>query len=58
LVVEGLKAVGVEALTETPYTDEMASNYDYVIDCRGFKFLGPAKYMTGPLAECLDKKTG
>ena len=58
LVEAGLKTAGVEALPETPYTEELAANYDYVIDCRGFKFLGPAKYMTGPLAECLDKKTG
>lgn len=58
MVVEGLKTAGVEALPETPYNEELAAKYDYVIDCRGFKFLGPRKYMTGPLAECLDKKTG
>ena len=58
LVAEGLKKVGVEALTSTPYNEELAANYDYVIDCRGFNFLGPRKYMTGVLAECLDKKTG
>jgi len=28
------------------------------IDCSGLKFVGPKHFMTGDLAQCLDKRTG
>jgi len=33
-------------------------DYDCVLDCRGYNFLGPKKYMTGELANCLDTNKG
>jgi len=33
-------------------------NYVKVIDCVGFKFVGPKHFMTGDLAACLDKRSG
>ena len=30
------------------------SPYDLVIDCRGFKYLGPEKYLQDGLAACID----
>ena len=33
-------------------------DYSLVIDCMGFKYIGPKHFMQGPLAQCLDKKSG
>ena len=32
--------------------------FEVVIDCRGFKYLGPGVYLKDDLAQCIDKKTG
>ena len=29
--------------------------YEYVIDCTGYKVEAPSKYMQGELLECIDK---
>lgn len=33
------------------------ADYDYQIDCRGFKYQGPAEFFQNDLKECLDKKS-
>lgn len=32
--------------------------YDYFIDCTGYKFTGPRRFMTQELSECIDPRTG
>ena len=32
--------------------------FEYIVDCRGFKYLGPKDFMQGPMAECVEPKTG
>jgi thioredoxin reductase len=34
------------------------SQYDCILDCRGFKYVGPSQYLQGDLAACVDKLTG
>jgi len=65
LAVQILNKMKINIHFETPYSDGTdvkipASEevYKCIIDCRGFKYLGPSKYMTGDLAQCLDKKSG
>ena len=60
-----LNKIGVEIHYGQTYAqegDEIKSasgeNYEVIIDCRGYKFTSPAKFMTGPLAECVDKAKG
>ena len=55
-----LGKVGVTVLTGHPYKDGKVGgkDFDYILDCSGFKFTGPQKYMQGELANCLCKKTG
>lgn len=53
-----MKEIGVELMLETGFDESMRADWDIVLDCRGFKYLGPQGYMQGSFAECLDKKTG
>lgn len=32
--------------------------YEYIVDCRGFKYLGPKDFLQGSMAECVEPKTG
>ena len=32
--------------------------YDYYIDCTGYKFPGPKKFMKKELSKCVDPRTG
>ena len=60
-IVTGEKdGFGVEFLPGTPYSDgcELEKQFDYVINCAGLKFLGPKKFLTGPLADCIEPRTG
>lgn len=45
---------------ETNYEDgcPISQHYDYVLDCRGFKYTGPQNYMHAELSNCIDKMTG
>lgn len=58
LAVGLLEQVGVELLLETPFNEEMRNEWQFVLDCRGNRFNGPANFMKDELANCLDKKTG
>ena len=55
-----LKELGVEVLTGVTYSDDapIAKEFDYKLDCRGYKFEGPRKFMQNELKDCVDKKTG
>lgn len=56
-----LKSMGLEIHYGTPYVEgetAAALGYDYALDCRGYKFTAPAKFMTGGLSKCVDKKNG
>jgi hypothetical protein len=37
---------------------DLAKEYDFVIDCRGYQFIGPRKYFKGEMEGCLNKKNG
>lgn len=48
-VMAQLKKLGVEVMLETSYTPGSAfdKEFEFVLDCRGFKYAGPAKFLTG-----------
>lgn len=37
---------------------EAGTTFEYVIDCRGFKFAGPTLYLQDEMKDCIDKKSG
>jgi hypothetical protein len=45
--------IGVDQKFKANETDD----YECYIDCRGFKYEGPAQYMQNDLQQCLDKKS-
>ena len=60
-----LKKAGVDVFLNTNYFNGAQisipggnDTYDYILECAGFKFWGPTKFMQGLLIECLDRKTG
>jgi hypothetical protein len=59
-----LTKVGVDIHFETPYTEGQDINcvdgtpYEVIVDCRGYKFMGPSFYMQDDFSSCLDKKSG
>lgn len=55
---EILTELGIEIYHNTPYNDEVKKSWDVIIDCKGMLFLGPRMYLHGPLAECIDRRTG
>jgi hypothetical protein len=48
----------VEIITGKGFDGNDKMGFDCVVDCRGFKYLGPSEYMQNNMAECVDKKTG
>jgi pyruvate/2-oxoglutarate dehydrogenase complex dihydrolipoamide dehydrogenase (E3) component len=52
------KKIGVEVHTGKEYDGNDKMGYDFVLDCRGFRYLGPSEFMQGDMAQCVDKKTG
>jgi hypothetical protein len=52
------KKLGVEVHTGTSFSEDNKMGYEFILDCRGFKYLGPTEYMQGSMAECIDKKSG
>lgn len=59
-IMAQLKKLGVEVMLETTYTpgNTFAEQFEFVLDCRGFKYAGPAKFLTDKYSECVDKKSG
>lgn len=60
-VVKCFKELGINIHFGTSFEGEAtakALDYSCVVDCMGYKFHGPRKYMTGDLARCLDKQNG
>lgn len=53
-----LKKLGIEVFTNKGYSDDDKMGFEYIVDCRGFKYLGPKDFMQGPMAECVEPKTG
>lgn len=53
-----MKKIGVKIHYETPFTDETQATlgYDTTINCMGFSFEGPKRFMTGDLANCLTAR--
>ena len=60
ILVAGLKKLGVVYHHDTAFKEGegVAAEYEIHLDCRGFKFNGPRKYMQDEMAECVDPKTG
>ena len=66
LVEAALKEAGVEIHYNKDVTEAGASipladgsgDYAYVIDCKGFRTSGPATYLHGDMAGCIDKSNG
>ena len=53
-----LKEIGVEMhYNRTWNKGDSVADFAYVLDCRGFRFNGPALYLKGDMAECVDRKT-
>jgi len=56
-----LKKIGIEVHYETPYEGEATAaslGYDFQLDCRGYKFVAPGKFMKGELSKCVDPSKG
>lgn len=56
-----LEEIGVKVLTGVSYSDDapIAQEYDAKVDCRGFKFTGPNKFMTeDSIRGCVEPTTG
>lgn len=55
-----MEQIGVEVLTGVNYSDDapIANEFDYKLDCRGYKFEGPRKFLQDDLKDCVDRKTG
>ena len=61
VVVKCFKELGIKIHFGTSFEGETtakALDYSCIVDCRGYKFKGPRKFMTGDLANCLDKQNG
>jgi thioredoxin reductase len=52
------KKMDVEVHTETAFSEDNKMGFEYILDCRGFKYLGPSEFMQGAMSECVDKKSG
>jgi len=60
-VVGHFKKLGIEIHYDTPYEGEVTAaslGYDYQLDCRGYKFTSPSKFMVGDLRQCLNPDNG
>lgn len=46
-----LNKIGVAIHMETPYSteDPIDRSYEYKLDCRGFRFTGPSKFLQGEM---------
>ena len=55
-----LNQIGVQLYLETNYESgcPISLQYDYILDCRGFKYSGPQQYMQAEMEQCLDRMTG
>ena len=52
-----LKELDIEVHYETPYEGDLTRDslgYDYCVDCRGYKFVAPKRFMRGELAKCVE----
>ena len=36
----------------------LLNGYNFVIDCRGYQFIGPSIFFKGEMEDCLNKKNG
>lgn len=45
-----LTELGIEIHHNTPLTDELKTKWDVVIDCAGFRYLGPSMFLKNSLA--------
>ena len=46
---EAFKALGIEVLHNTPYSEDLKKEWDVVIDCRGMQIFGPRLFLQGKL---------
>ena len=56
-----LKKVGVHYHPNSDYKSEgggIGDEYEIHVDCRGFKVLGPSKFLQQNMSDCIDPKTG
>lgn len=60
VILKCLQELDVIYHSDTPFKEGegIASEYEAIIDCRGFRYLGPRKYLQGEMSECIDGKTG
>jgi len=54
-VLPYLKKLGVEVMFNTPYTDGDKQGFESVLDCRGYKYTGPRKFMAEELRDCISQ---
>lgn len=50
--------MNIEVFTNKGYSEDDKMGFDYVVDCRGYKWLGPKDFFKGFMAECVEPKTG
>jgi pyruvate/2-oxoglutarate dehydrogenase complex dihydrolipoamide dehydrogenase (E3) component len=60
IILDYITKVGVTYHNDTSFKEGegVANEYEAHVDCRGFRFDGPKKYMHNEMAECIDGKTG
>ena len=58
ILMAELKKLNIEVFTGKGFSEDDKMGFEYIVDCRGFKYLGPKDFMQGPMAECVEPKTG
>jgi NADH dehydrogenase FAD-containing subunit len=58
VLMESFKKLDIKVITGKAFSEDDKMGYEYIVDCRGFKYLGPKDFMQGPMAECVEPKTG
>ena len=60
MVVEILKNTDIQVHFGTSFSSGTAADlgYDYSLNCLGYNFQGPKRFLTEDLTKCLEPKTG
>jgi NADH dehydrogenase FAD-containing subunit len=58
ILVKEFEKLKIEVFTGKGFSEDDKMGFEYIVDCRGFKYLGPKDFLQGPLAECVEPKTG
>lgn len=60
IILDYMKKINVVYHNDSSFKEGegIANEYEAHVDCRGFRFDGPRKFLKNEMAECVDGKTG